>query len=287
MKPFIRITIQCIMLVLISCPLVTQTFGETTDWRLIKDVNLNDPPVDIVTTQDGSYIFILTAKAILVYSRRDDKITNRIPVDKAYDKITFSKARNEFVLTSAASKSLSIIKIYPIAQINIDGLPFLGPQNAPVTVVVFDDYLCSACAVLEKILKDVLEMYPKEIKLVIKHYPNLNDRFSEKAAAAARAAHAQGKFWEFHRALFEKQASLDDNTIQSIATQLALDMTKFNQDLNSQEIKAMVNRDLWDSKQLNIKVTPTVFINGKYLERKGFEDIMDMIEADLNKQRSG
>lgn len=287
MKPFVRITIGCITLVFISCSLVTQTFGGAIDWRLIKDVSLDDPPIDIATTQDGSHIFILTANAILVYARKDDKIINRIPVDKVYDKISFSKARNEFVLTSAASKSLNIIKIYPIVQINTEGLPFLGPLNAPVSVVVFDDYQCTACTVLDQILKDVVEMYREEVKLVIKHFPNSDHPFSIKAAVAARAAHAQGKFWEFHRALFEKQASLNDNTIQSIATQLALDMTKFNRDLKSQNITAMVNRDLWDGRQLDIKVTPTVFINGKYLERRGLEDISDMIEAELKKQPSG
>ena len=287
MMRFVRIALQCITVVLISYSLMSSAFAKDIDWRLIKDVSLNDSPIDIATTQDGSYIFILVPKAILVYSRTNDKIINRISLDKRYDKISFSKARNEFVLISASSKSLNIIKIYPIAQLNIDGLPFLGPQNAPVTIVVFDDYQCSACTRLEQVLEDVLEMYPDEVKLVIKHYPNPDHPFSEKCAAAARAAHAQGKFWEFHRALFEKQDSISDNAIQSIATQLALDMTKFNQDLNSQKIKAMVNRDLWDGKQLKIKVTPTVFVNGKHLERRDFGGISDMIEAELNKQGSG
>ena len=286
-KPFVWITIRCITLVLISCSLVTQTFGEDIDWRLIKKVSLNDPPIDISTSLDGSHIFILTANAVLIYSRTVDKIVNRIPVNKAFDKISFSKGRNEFILTSTTSKSLNIIKIYPIYQINIDGLPFLGPSNAPVTVVVFDDYRCSACAVLEQIMKDVLEMYPEEAKLVIKHYPNSDHDFSVKAAVAARAAHAQGKFWEFHRALFEKQTSINDNTIQSLATQLALDMTKFNQDLHSQDIKAMVDRDISDGRKLGIKATPMVFINGKYLESKSLQGINDMIEAELNKKRSG
>ena len=89
------------------------------------------------------------------------------------------------------------------------------------------------------------------------------------------------RIWEFHRALFEKQTSLDDDTIQSIAGQLALDMTKFNQDLRSQDIKAMVDHDLREGRQLGINVTPTVFINGKYLERLRLGDITDMIKAEL------
>lgn len=282
-KPFVWINIRCVMLILISCLLVTQTYAEDIDWRMIKEINLNDHPIDIAISPDGSFIFILTANAVLVYGRVDDKIVNRIPVDKGFDKISFSKASNEFILTSTTSKTLNILKILPVSQINIDGLPYSGPENAPVTLIVFDDYSCSACAVLERVMKDVLQIYPAEVKLVVKHYPNTNHPFSEKAAAAARAAHSQGKFWEFHQALFEKQASLNDDTIQAIATQLSLDVTKFNQDLNSQKIKAMVDRDLSEGRQLGIKGTPTIFINGKYLEGKSAEAITDMIEAELNK----
>lgn len=62
-------------------------------------------------------------------------------------------------------------------------------------------------------------------------------------------------------------------------------MTKFNQDSESQEIKAMVDRDMNDGRQLGINVRPTIFINGKRLERKRIGDITDMIEAELKKQQ--
>ena len=58
-------------------------------------------------------------------------------------------------------------------------------------------------------------------------------------------------------------------------------MTKFNQDLRSQDIKAMVDRDLNEGRQLGINATPKVFINGKYLERLSLGDITDMIKAEL------
>ena len=152
-----------------------------------------------------------------------------------------------------------------------------------MTIAVFDDYQCSACALLEQILKDVRQIYPEEVKLVIKHYPNADHRISTEAAIAARAADTQGKFWEFHRALFKNQELLDKATIAAIARQLALDMTKFNQDLKSQTIKAIVDRDLREGRQLGINVTPTVFINGKHLERISLGDINEMIAAELKR----
>jgi protein-disulfide isomerase len=285
-KSIVQTATRFLIIIFMSLSLVTSGFSADIDWRTIKDVRLDDPPIDVVTSFDGSYIYILIANAVLVYSRSVDKIVNRIPVAKAFDKLSYTGPQNELVLTSTTSKTLKIIKIYPIYQINTQGSPIFGPLNAPVTVVVFDDYLCSSCAIFEKDLKDVLKMYPEEVKLVIKHYPGATHSFSKKAASAARAAHVQGKFWEFHHSLFEKQTSLDDNTIKIIARQLGLDMNKFNQDLHSKDIMSLVDRDLMEGRRLGINVTPTVFINGKYLERLSLGDITDMIEAELNKRPS-
>jgi len=188
MKSIARINIRCITLVLINWSLVAQTFGTNIDWRLIKDVSCLDPPIDVVTSLDGSHIFILTANAVLVYARTADKIVNRIPASKAFDNLSYSGTKNELILRSTTSKVLRIIKIYPIFRINTGGLPFMGPPNAPVTVVVFDDYKCGACAVLDKILNEVLQIFPEEVKLVIKSFPNSNHHFAAEAAVAARAA---------------------------------------------------------------------------------------------------
>ncbi len=74
MKTFVWIAIRFITLFMISLLLSTQTFGSDIDWRKIKEVSLNDAPIDIAISPDGSYIFILTANAIVVYARKDDKI---------------------------------------------------------------------------------------------------------------------------------------------------------------------------------------------------------------------
>jgi protein-disulfide isomerase len=126
-----------------------------------------------------------------------------------------------------------------------------------VTVVVFDDYTCSTCAIFEQDLKDVLQIYPEEVKLVIKHYPNSDYRIATEAAVAARAAHAQGKFWEFHQSLFKKQTSLDDNRIEIIARQLGLDMEKFNKDWHSKELKSLIDRDLMEGRGFQGRRNPT------------------------------
>ena len=70
----------------------------------------------------------------------------------------------------------------------------------------------------------MLERYPKEVKLVAKNFPLARHKFATKAAMAALAANAQGKFWEFHSKLFENYKVINDAKIQDIAGELGLDM---------------------------------------------------------------
>lgn len=279
--------ILCICFVLSTTALITNAFADNIEWKMIKEVNLDKPPIDVVMSYDGAYAFILTSKAIVVYSRKEDKIVNRIPVDKTYDRISFSKVSNEFILTSKDSKSLSFYKITPIYNINIDNQPYVGASDAPVTIVIYDNYQCSACKRFSGFVSDVLKHYAEQVRVVIKFYPNPKDELAKKAAAAAMAAQMQGKFWDFHKALFENQADLDDDKILFIANNLALDVEKFKTDMKSQDIAAFIDRNIDEGKKLRIGVTPTVIINGRHLERNDYALLIGTIETELKKKRTG
>ena len=79
------------------------------------------------------------------------------------------------------------------------------------------------------VLEQVLEKYPKEVKIVLKNFPLNSHKFAKKAAAAALAAESQGKFWEFYDLLFENYNRLNDRKIRKIAIELGLDMVKFDE----------------------------------------------------------
>jgi protein-disulfide isomerase len=273
--------------VLSTTALLTNAFSDNIEWKMIKEVSLDQPPIDVVTSYDGAYAFILTSKEIVVYSRKEDKIVNRIPVNKAYDRISFSKVSNEFILTSKDSKSLSFYKVTPIYNIDIDNQPYVGAADAPVTIIVYDNYQCSACKRFSGFISDVLKHYAEQVRVVIKFYPNPKDELAKKAAAAAMAAQMQGKFWDFHKALFENQADLDGDKILFIANNLALDIDKFKTDMKSQDVTAFIDRNLDEGKKLRIGVTPTVIINGKHLERNDYARLIGAIETELKKKRSG
>ena len=128
------------LLLIISWVLVPQFIYAEIDTTLIKQTNLDVQPLDVAASIDGKTIYVLARGEILVYSVDEGKVSNRIPVDKDFDKLTYAARNNALILTSSSSKTLKIIQVDYIYKIAIDGLPFKGPIDAAVTIAVFDDY---------------------------------------------------------------------------------------------------------------------------------------------------
>ncbi len=129
----------------------------------------------------------------------------------------------------------------------------------------------------------MLEKYPNDVKIVIKHFPLPSHKSARPAATAALAAHKQGKFWEFHAKLFENYRSLDEIKIEEIAIELKLDMEKFAADRKSPEIKALIERDIRNGKAIGVRGTPTIFLNGKRVKNRSMQGFQQMIEAEISK----
>jgi len=130
----------------------------------------------------------------------------------------------------------------------------------------------------------VLEKYPTQVKIVEKNFPLQMHKFARQAATAALAAHKQGKFWEYHKKLFESISSLNDAKVQEIATQLGLDMDKFNKDLKDQALQNIITRDLQEGTAAGVRGTPTIFVNGKPLAARSIEGFQQAIDEELKKK---
>jgi hypothetical protein len=94
----------------------------------------------VAPSSDGKWLFILTPGEILVYSFPEGKITDRIPVDKDFDRIASLPRADLVTIASSTKKALQIILLEAVYKIDVTGLPFKGPSDAAVTVIVFDDY---------------------------------------------------------------------------------------------------------------------------------------------------
>jgi protein-disulfide isomerase len=137
---------------------------------------------------------------------------------------------------------------------------------------------------MERLIQQVLDQYPDKVKLVVKNFPLSSHKFARKAAQAAMAANAQGKFWEFRRRLFENFPSLNDVKILGIAKGLGLDMTRFTKDMNSRSVRDFVARDVVNGRQIGVRGTPSIFVNGKRAKIRTPFDLFTIIDAELKRR---
>ena len=131
----------------------------------------------------------------------------------------------------------------------------------------------------------MLEKYPSDVKLVVKHFPLPMHGYARKAAIAALAAGKQGKFWEIHEKLFANQKGLNDAKVEAIARELVLNMEQFNKDLKDSAIASLIDRDMKNGRQANVQGTPTIFVNGKLLNQRSLQDFQQAIDAELKKKK--
>ena len=138
---------------------------------------------------------------------------------------------------------------------------------------------------LEPLLRQVLEKYPNDVKLVVKHFPLPMHVYARKAAIAALAAGRQGKFWEIHEKLFANQEDLSDAKVEAIAQELGLNMEQFNKDLKDSAIASLIDRDINNGREANVQGTPTIFVSGKLLNQRSLQGFQQAIEAELKKKK--
>ena len=151
----------------------------------------------------------------------------------------------------------------PPVPIPVAGAPVRGEAAAPVTLVEFSDFQCPFCIAATPQLESVLKAYPGQVKLVFKEFPLDTHSQAALAAAAALAAHKQGKFWGLYDAMFAQRGNLSRSRIVALAGTLGLDLNRFQADLDSPEIKRAVDKDIADGEKISVDSTPTLFVDGQ------------------------
>lgn len=161
--------------------------------------------------------------------------------------------------------------------------PASGATDAKVTIVEFSDFECPVCAAVQPMLRQLKEEYKdKPVQFVFKHFPLNYHQQSQMAAEATLAAHAQGKFWEYHDLLFENQQQLLKEDLLKYAEQVGLDVERLAQALGQGEFKEAVKQDKIDGQGLGVNGTPTFFINGaKYNGELSVDGFRKVIDAEL------
>ena len=163
-----------------------------------------------------------------------------------------------------------------------DGVsPVKGGTNPIVTIVEFSDFECPFCKQVQSALKQLLETYGKQVRLVFKHLPLEGHRNSLPAARAAYCAAEQDRFWPFHDALFEA-GNLSPPVFERIAAGLGLGMPKFQACIAAERSRAAVVKDIEAAKLLRIDSTPSFVVNGKLIKGAlSFVDFQKLVEQEL------
>lgn len=149
------------------------------------------------------------------------------------------------------------------ARIPVGDAAVRGSAMAPITVVEFSDFECPACGAAHPLVAAALTRFPDKVRLVMLNYPLPSHPFAGEAARAAVAAGKQNKFWEMHDLLFEHQHELSRERVMSFATDLALDVERFEEDLESDPVQAQVEGQVELGHRLGVDGTPTFFVNGR------------------------
>jgi protein-disulfide isomerase/Skp family chaperone for outer membrane proteins len=179
--------------------------------------------------------------------------------------------------------------VQPVQNISVDDDPVRGGANAPITVVEFTDFQCPACAAMHPVLEEVLKSYGDKVRLVVRDYPLNQHEFARKAAEAANAAHAQGKFFEYVNLLFKNQKALDVPSLKQYATEVGLDRTRFDAALDRGVYASEIKKDLEDGEMYGVGSTPTIFVNGvqlRVLNADGLREAIDRAANNLGKTTS-
>ncbi len=192
-------------------------------------------------------------------------------------------------LRAAAGQNLRIMLTEPeapVQNISADDDPARGPADAPVTVIEFTDFQCPACGRTYPILEEALKPYAGRVRFVVRDFPLDMHENARKAAEAADAANAQGKFFEYMDILFKHQNELDVASLKKYASQLGLDRAKFNAALDGGAFAAEVQHDVDDGMRYGIFATPTIFVNGQRIhDASTVESIRAAVDRALARAR--
>lgn len=186
----------------------------------------------------------------------------------------------------------------PTAPTSSDSLPVevsldksLGEENAPVVVVEYGDFQCPAC---QQFFRTTVEQLKTEyvqtgkVRFVFRQFAFLGDE-SQWAAESSECANEQGRFWDYYDKLYQEQNGenvgiFSKDNLKQFAVDLELDTTGFNQCLDSGRYTEKVKQETLEGQQAGVRGTPSVFVNGQYIENGGsFQVLKAAVEAALDK----
>jgi protein-disulfide isomerase len=159
--------------------------------------------------------------------------------------------------------------------------PAIGPDDAPVTVIEFSDYLCPHCRKAMTVAGRIRDEYRGLIRWVYMDFPLEIHPGAKEIARAPRCARDQGKFWEFHERLLAAEGRLGPSDLEALAGALGLDVGRFRTCMAGTGHADEVERDMAEGIAAGVSATPTFLVNGKALVAPSYVDLKRAVERAL------
>ncbi len=189
-----------------------------------------------------------------------------------------------FGLRATGSATIDNANAFPDIDAEAITDPSLGPEDAKVTIVEYSDFECPFCQRVQETIKQVIEEYKGQVRLVFKNYPLSFHKNAVIAAEAGECANEQGKFWEMHDKMFANRLSLEEKDLKKYAKDIGLNEAQFNQCLDSGKYKSAIDKDVVDGNKRGFSGVPAFFINGRLLSgAQPIEEFRKIIDEELAK----
>lgn len=220
----------------------------------------------------------------------ESQAKNRKVKEKIVQYITIQKKKSALEAWIAKMTHKSGVEVYfekpipPSYEIDIKGSPFAGGENAKVTIVEFSDFQCPYCAKAAVVMQKLKKKYGNKLKIVFKQFPLSFHNHAKGAAIASLCAFEQGSkyFWKMHDKFFLDKVELSRDKILELAPKLGLDKTKFKSCVEEKKSIAQVEKDIQQGKNIGVKGTPSIFINGKlFVDFANFDKYVQFIDQEL------
>ena len=190
--------------------------------------------------------------------------------------IVYNEKKSDELSETASKNASLLIRDYS---------PTIGDPNAKVTIVEFFDPACGTCKAFYPFVKRIMSDNPGRIKLVLRYAPF--HKGSDYVVKLLEAARLQNKFWEVLEATYNTQSSWASHTnpqpekLWSLLRGSGLNLSKAREDMPNPMFTQRIQQDLADARQLQVSKTPGFFVNGKPLIQFGYEQLQQLVNAEI------
>lgn len=180
--------------------------------------------------------------------------------------------------TQSTSKETLLIKPYSFK---------IGSDDAKVKLVEFFDPACGTCAQFYPFVKEIMKKHPEQIQLILRYAPFHEN--SDEVVKIIEASREQNLYLETLEFFFATQRYwinnhvVDKQAVWKLLENFWIDVSKLKADVQSEKITQLIKEDLEDAKALHVNKTPSYFVNGRALEKFGYQELVDLIEEELKK----